>query len=59
MNPHPENTPPDRTDREAQLRRIAHITCPQDRGESPFAWSDLPTPTPTPDPTTNTPRSTP
>lgn len=27
---------------EAELRRTAAVTCPQDRGENPFAWSDLP-----------------
>lgn len=27
-------------DRDAQLRRIAAVTCPQDRGEDPFAWSE-------------------
>lgn len=35
-------------DRDAELRRIAAVTCPQDRGEDPFAWSDLP-PLSTPD----------
>lgn len=29
---------------EADLRATAAVTCPQDRGEDPFSWSDLPTP---------------
>lgn len=31
-------------DREAELRQIAAVICDQDRGEDPFAWSELPPP---------------
>lgn len=40
-----------RPDRDAELRRTAAVTCPQDHGENPFGWSEpddlppLPTPT--------------
>ncbi|MGA5340459.1 hypothetical protein ACPCK3_15050, partial [Streptomyces griseoincarnatus] len=43
---------------EADLRRIAAVTCPQDRGEDPFAWSDLP-PTTHQEPTVTTTAPTP
>lgn len=45
-------------DRDAELRQIAALTCPQDRGEDPFAWSEPDNLPPVPTPTTEQPMTT-
>lgn len=46
MPEHSTSAPAAEAHRDDELRQLLAVTADTDRGESPFGWSDHPTPTP-------------